>query len=491
VGGRYATMINAAELDQLNHAIVSLGRSFRTVLDIAPNLFDPDPACSQEELSEEDHAALQQPRMKLLREIRLAYKRGDASLIDRILSPESFHNSVGPDAEVPENFLKFVTPKSSSLPPLKDEIPRRQDGQPLYKQRRTQKMWPPPLPEFSNKRLENQVFTHKSVANEKYYLSKTQLLDHHNERVEFMGDAVLNFIMSNLVYKWFPDASEGDLTAMRSLLVCNDTLWDWGTMYGLEKRLQTRFDILAESEGKKSKVIADTMEAYIGGLYMDPAQGPEAVREWITDLVKPMINDMNKERESTEPIDKQAKQQLYVQVGSHDMVPEYVTVIEGDNLTPFTVECRMGDDIIGVGTAGNIKNAGIRAAMMARKNKKAIEKYSELRRKSQKTAATEANNAEPTTSTSSTASSKRVNTTPANSGPKDQLYSLVGSADYRPVYSTIHANGSFHSKVSMCSEILGMGGGRTKKEAEHAAATEALQNEPLLYKWVQQKKRAG
>lgn len=66
------------------------------------------------------------------------------------------------------------------------------------------KPWPPPLPVIKRERIRDQVFTHKSVANKRYYLSEAELLHDHNERLEFLGDAVLNYTISQVVFRRFP-----------------------------------------------------------------------------------------------------------------------------------------------------------------------------------------------------------------------------------------------------------------------------------------------
>lgn len=139
------------------------------------------------------------------------------------------------------------------------------------------------------------------------------------------------------------------MTAIRSHLVKNETLWEWATIYGLDKKLKTEFDVLPDADGKKSKLISDVMEAYIGGVCLDSAEGNVRIRQWLLDLVEPYVQRISKEREKIKPLNKDAKNDLYVKIGSMDMRPEYVTVVEGDNLHPFTVECRIMGETIGVG----------------------------------------------------------------------------------------------------------------------------------------------
>ena len=402
-----------------------------------------------------------------------------------------------------------------------EELRKEEEKLPKHMLERIQKpvkKWPPPMPEIENKRILNQVFTHKSVANKRYYLSRTELLQDHNERLEFIGDAILNYTMSDLVFRRFSDLPEGDMTTIRSQLVCNNTLWEWATAYELDKRLKTEFDIYSEPDGKRSKLIADVMEAYIGGLCMDSADGPAKVRDWLFDLVEPLLQQIIKDRDTIEPINKEAKNDLYVRIGSMETRPEYITVVEGDNLNPFTVECRMGDEILGVGTGPNTKEAGLRAAMKALKNEELLEKYAEIRRRLPRNGGLryedehnnnshynqhddripnkkmKISNSETDSGSSASVSSGGSVKAPKlhiSSGPKDSLYSLVGSAQNRPNYVSQHINGEYYTIVYMKDEELGRGRGKTKKEAEQSAAEMALKNTEAVSRWKLQKASLG
>lgn len=496
-----------AQLEALDHAMANLSKYTNQVLSLCPGLgIDPSKASDEdEEVDPRIKTLLQEPRISLARTLKLEYERGNLPVLGYIADPSKNNNTeagLGPSA-----FMLNFDPsphnrRTLSMSSLSSSL-QTTSTTGSSSQKRIKKHWPPPLPEIHDRELKRQVFTHKSVANEFHQrLTKRELLSKHNERLEFIGDSVLGFIVSNLIYEWFPDAAEGDLTSMRSFLVCNDTLWDWATMYGLEKKLETRFELTGEVEGKKSKIIADTMEAYIGGVYMDPKGGPGVVKEWLKELLEPMMDDMEKERRSIEPLDREAKQTLYQRIGSQDLIPHYVTVSEGDGEVPFTVECRMGSEVIGVGSASNLKNAGLRAAMMALKNIRVIEKYADLRRRSNRkasaglavTAAAAGAAVAAATSDDNSSSidhqdehSRHKGT---NNGPKDKLYSLIGSAEHKPRYITTRDGSGFSSQCMMSVDLMGEGHGTTKKEAEHNAADFALKNAELLTKWVSAKRRS-
>ena len=129
------------------------------------------------------------------------------------------------------------------------------------------------LPEFKDKSLFEKAFTHRSFLNE----TKEDL--EANERLEFLGDSILSFIMSDYLYKTYPDYKEGILTNLRSLLVNTGSLarvakeLDFGKFLKLSRGEE-------ESKGRQNEtLLANCFEAYIGSLFLD--QGIEAVRTFL------------------------------------------------------------------------------------------------------------------------------------------------------------------------------------------------------------------
>lgn len=116
---------------------------------------------------------------------------------------------------------------------------------------------------FKNKGLLEMALTHTSAANE---LGETT---EHNERLEFLGDAVLELCISQELYRRFPDAREGGLTSMRSQLVNQPTLANIARNLSLDKCL--RLGKGEESQGGRNKdsLLSDTFEALLGAIYID------------------------------------------------------------------------------------------------------------------------------------------------------------------------------------------------------------------------------
>lgn len=134
------------------------------------------------------------------------------------------------------------------------------------------------LPSIKDKELAEQAFRHRSYLNE--HLKKDLI---SNERLEFLGDSILSFVVSNYLYKKFPHLPEGDLTNLRSLLVQAKTLatisrdLDFGSYLHLSRGE-------AESGGRENNtILANTYEAFIGALFLD--QGLPKTTKFIADTL--------------------------------------------------------------------------------------------------------------------------------------------------------------------------------------------------------------
>ena len=135
---------------------------------------------------------------------------------------------------------------------------------------------------FQDKDLLVRAFTHRSYINE----NKKRHL-HHNERMEFLGDAVLELVITDFLYNEFPDKSEGELTLYRAALVNTDTLAEVANDLMLND-----FILLSRGESKdkgraRHSIMADTVEAVIGAMYLD--QGYEVPRKFIIDIIAPRL----------------------------------------------------------------------------------------------------------------------------------------------------------------------------------------------------------
>lgn len=130
--------------------------------------------------------------------------------------------------------------------------------------------------EFSDARLLRQALTHRSAASV------------HNERLEFLGDNVLNLSVSHLLYERMPDRQEGELSRIRAGLVCQASLAQIAAQLSLESLLVLGDGESRSGGARRPSILADTMEALIGALYLDA--GYESARRFVVQMVAPMLD---------------------------------------------------------------------------------------------------------------------------------------------------------------------------------------------------------
>jgi ribonuclease III len=212
---------------------------------------------------------------------------------------------------------------------------------------------------FSDKTLLQRAFTHRSYLNENpdYPLED-------NERLEFLGDAILDFITGEYLYHRFPEMPEGRLTNLRSALVRTERLAHFATSLNLGEHLFLGRG--EEDNGGRSRVaiLCDAFEALVGALYLD--QGVEVTRNFVCSLIEPALQEI-----LTSDAEKDAKSQLQEIAQSHyQMTPTYRTVKETgpDHAKEFTVEALIGDKCYGMGQGMSKQNAAQAAAQAALKN---------------------------------------------------------------------------------------------------------------------------
>lgn len=181
--------------------------------------------------------------------------------------------------------------------------------------------------DFKNKGLFDHALTHRSWVNEHKGIRTS------NERLEFLGDAVLEFVVSKEIYGQFPDKEEGYLTALRSNLVNTTTLAEVAKKLDLGSKL---FLSKGEEDGggrTNTSLLADTVEAMIGAIYMD--SGIEAAEKFIKANLLTEV-----EKKVSEPL-KDAKSRLQEMIQAKGLpAPKYQVVEESgpDHDKKFVVE---------------------------------------------------------------------------------------------------------------------------------------------------------
>jgi ribonuclease-3 len=215
--------------------------------------------------------------------------------------------------------------------------------------------------EFKNKELLKQAFIHRSYLNENRGIKLE-----HNERLEFLGDAVLELVITDYLYNKYPTKPEGDLTAYRSSLVNSNTLSEAAEKIGINS-----FLLLSKGEAKdtgraRQYILANTFEAVVGAIYLD--QGYDKAAEFINKQLFHLIDDIVKNQKF---IDAKSRFQEVAQerVG---VTPMYKLVKESgpDHNKIFTVAVFLKDEQVVTGEGKSKQEAEQAAALKALEIKK-------------------------------------------------------------------------------------------------------------------------
>jgi ribonuclease-3 len=213
---------------------------------------------------------------------------------------------------------------------------------------------------FKDKNLLKQAFIHRSYLNE-----NPKVGIHHNERLEFLGDAVLELITTNYLYKNYPDKNEGDLTSYRAALVNAVTL----SMVS-EKLGMNEFLLLSKGESKdtgkaRQDILANTFESFLGALYLD--QGYEKSSDFVEEFLFPEMKEILEKgswRDAKSVFQEKAQEHFGI-------TPVYRVLSESgpDHDKRFTVGVFLSKDLIVDGSGKSKQEAEQKAAEGALKKK--------------------------------------------------------------------------------------------------------------------------
>lgn len=207
---------------------------------------------------------------------------------------------------------------------------------------------------FQNKALLKQAFTHRSYINE----NRDANLE-HNERLEFLGDAVLELVITDYLYNKMKDATEGGLTSLRSALVNADTCARVATTLGANDHLLlSRGEARDTGSRARQYILANTLEAVIGALYLD--QSYESARDFVLRHIASLTDELLKNGAWID-----AKSFFQEKAQEHiGHTPAYKTVREEgpDHDKHFTVEVSVGGKAMGVGEGKSKQDAEQSAA---------------------------------------------------------------------------------------------------------------------------------
>ena len=211
------------------------------------------------------------------------------------------------------------------------------------------------LPKIKNKKLLEEALTHRSFLNE----SKEEVPS--NERLEFLGDSILSFVVSTYLFTKYPDFNEGKLTNLRSLLVNTKTLAEMANECELGPQLRLS---KGEEEGggrKNQSLLADAFEAFIGALFLD--QGVEATEKFLNSTVIPRTDAIIQKNILKDP---KSRLQEYVQ-SQKQQSPQYRVMEEKGpaHLRHFLVGVYIGNKLLGEGEGRSKQEAEENAAISA------------------------------------------------------------------------------------------------------------------------------
>lgn len=215
---------------------------------------------------------------------------------------------------------------------------------------------------FSDENLIRQALVHRSYLNE-----HPDFKLGHNERLEFLGDAVLEIIVTEYLYLNFQDTAEGDLTNWRASLVNAKMLYEIAVELGVEEHLYLSKGE-ARDKNKKSRqfILADAIEAMIGALYLD--KGIEAAKDFVLKNVVSKLDDILKNQAYLDPKSHfQEKAQEEKGITPHYQI---IDEIGPDHAKIFTVGLYLEEELITTGQGSSKQEAQVAAALAGLKKMK-------------------------------------------------------------------------------------------------------------------------
>lgn len=209
---------------------------------------------------------------------------------------------------------------------------------------------------FKDSELLKRAFTHSSYANE----HNTQSY----ERLEYLGDAIVDFLIGEYLFNNFPSLNEGMMSRVRASLVCEKALSELATEIGIDSYMLLGNGAKQSGEGKRPSILADMFEAHIAAMYLDA--GLDNTREYLISLYGDRINNAVS---SKELIDYKSKLQETLQEnGACNILYELVSSEGPVHHCLFEMQVTVDGKVLGTGSAYSKKEAQQRAAENALNN---------------------------------------------------------------------------------------------------------------------------
>lgn len=213
---------------------------------------------------------------------------------------------------------------------------------------------------FVDPSLRKQAFIHSSYQNE-----NRSAVAEHNERLEFLGDAVLGLVIADLLLKKFPQDSEGALSKKRASLVNEAALAQMATKLGVADCLRLGRGELSSGGKNKPRLLCSTFEALLGGIYLDGGpSGFANARRVIEKLFAGDIATLTQVVDYGEDYKTRLQEQVQVK---HKILPHYVLLEEAglDHQKIFSAQVVVGEQILAQGSGRSKKSAEQEAARLA------------------------------------------------------------------------------------------------------------------------------
>lgn len=209
-----------------------------------------------------------------------------------------------------------------------------------------------------NRELFEMAFTHSS------FNSDAKTTHHDYERLEFIGDSVLGFVVASLIYKYHPEMKEGEMTRTRSSLVQSNSLAKYAINLGYNEYIRAGHSLSLEEASKNHNILEDIFEAVIGALYLD--QGIEFCIKFITKIFKDdVINFKIDDFKDYKSLLQEAMQAEYRESVTYRVIRE----MGPPHDKTFEVEVLFNNCILGKGSGKSKKEAEQNAASDALKKK--------------------------------------------------------------------------------------------------------------------------
>ena len=210
--------------------------------------------------------------------------------------------------------------------------------------------------QFRNYSLALRALTHRSYLNE----NPTEISE-DNERLEFLGDAVLGFVVGAYLYHRFPEMDEGQLTTLRASLVRAETLAGFARQLEIGRFLRLGYGETENGGRERTPILCAAFEAIIGAIYLD--QGVESVRILTERFIIPTLEQV---LASDGHKDAKSEFQVWAQA-RYNITPRYRVVATSgpDHAKVFTIQAMVGDEVWGEGHGRSKQVAAQAAAAMA------------------------------------------------------------------------------------------------------------------------------